>query len=480
MESLIKRMWGLAAVAAAVVAANAQAQKLTTVSVASGLSNPVFVTSPPGDTNRIFILEKNSGNTGRIRIVKNGSLLATPFLSISPVANGSEQGLLGMAFHPDYANNGKFYVNYTRGADIATVVAEYTVSADPDIANPASAKIVMIVAQPFPNHNGGWIGFGPKDGYLYIAFGDGGNGNDPQGNGQNINVLLGKMLRVDINGDDFPADPNRNYANPPTNPFVGVAGADEIWAYGLRNPWRNDFDDLTGDFFIADVGQGQIEELNFQAAASTGGENYGWRCMEGTRCTGLSGCTCNSSGLELPIHEYSHTGGNCSITGGAIYRGSTIPTLPGTYFFADYCSAKIWSLEYDGASVKNFTERTAELKPPGGTISSISSFGEDASGEIYICSLGGTVYRVKADEVPCADVKKFKVKCTNGTLKVVTKLSNTTHDGKKIAISVNGTPINVAVSGKKSVYKQGGYSGSVTVSMLSPAGCQADVVVDCS
>ena len=263
--------------------------------------------------------------------------------------------MLGLAFHPDYTTTGFFYVNYTDNLG-DTVVARYTVSAkDPNVADPDSAQTVLTQDQPFSNHNGGQVAFGP-DGYLYIALGDGGSGGDPQENGQNLNTWLGKILRVDVNGDDFPGDPNRNYAVPPDNPFVSDPNAlDEIWAYGVRNPWRCTFDRVTGDFFIADVGQGAWEEINFQPAASPGGENYGWDVLEG----GLHGpqpvpggnCfedfpqgSCNAflnGGSTLPVLEYSHSFG-CSVTGGYRYRGQLYPQLDGIYFYSDLCSGIIW------------------------------------------------------------------------------------------------------------------------------------------
>ena len=237
---------------------------------------PVFLTHAPGDQSRLFVLEK----AGRILVIKDGNLLAEPFLDLIALVHSgeNEQGLLGLAFHPDYQTNGLFYVNYIRDDDPGTVenetvIARYAVSADPDVADPDSGQTVMIVAQPRRNHNGGWIGFSP-DGYLYLAFGDGGGGNDPFQNAQNLDSLLGKLLRIDINCDGFPADPDRNYGIPPDNPFVGVAGADEIWAYGLRNPWQCSFDP-DGNLYIGDVGQASREELNFQPASSPGGEIHG-------------------------------------------------------------------------------------------------------------------------------------------------------------------------------------------------------------
>lgn len=375
---------------------------LTTTLVANGLARPLFVTHAPGDFSRIFVIEQRvgTGTTARIRIVTlpDHTLLATPFLTVSGVSTGDEQGLLGLAFHPNYASNGYFYINYTDSGGTTRIV-RYTVSADPNVADAASATAVLSISQPFANHNGGWMGFGP-DGYLYISTGDGGSANDPGNRAQNKDLLLGKMLRIDVNGDDFPGDNTKNYSNPPDNPFVGAAGADEVWAYGLRNPWRPSFDRATGDLFIADVGQGTWEEIDFQPASSQGGENYGWRCMEGNHCTGQSGCTCDincgNALLVCPIYEYNHNadGFSCSVTGGYVYRGCAIPDLVGTYFFADYCSNRIKSFRYDG-TISGLVDRTTELDPPGGaTITSITSFGEDAFGELYICDRGGEVFKI--------------------------------------------------------------------------------------
>jgi len=375
------------------------AQAITTQRIiGAGLSRPLYVTYAPGDPTRLFVVEQRSGTTGRIRVYDmiTKTLLATPFLSISPVSTGSEQGLLGLAFHPDYQNNGYLFVNYTDSGGTSRVVRYTRSTGNPNLADPNSAYAILSLAQPFSNHNGGWIEFGP-DGYLYLGFGDGGSANDPGNRAQNINLLLGKMLRIDIDGDDFPTDATRNYRIPPTNPFAGpIAGSDEIWAYGLRNPWRNSFDRETGDLWIGDVGQGAIEEVNFQPASSTGGENYGWRCMEGLNCTGLTGCTCNAPTLTMPIHTYSHSGGNCSITGGYVYRGNEICDLKGTYFFADYCSNQIWSFRLVGGAVTEFQNRTAQLAPGGGlAINTIVSFGEDFWGELYIVDLGGEVFKIR-------------------------------------------------------------------------------------
>lgn len=366
---------------------------LTTETIASGLARPLFVTHAPGDFDRIFIIEQRSGSTGRIRIfdLNTNTLLPTPFLS-QTVSTSSEQGLLGLAFHPDYETNGKFYINYTNTSG-DTIVDEFTVSANPDIADGFSRRQILFVDQPFSNHNGGWIGFGPDE-YLYVSMGDGGSGGDPGNRAQDItNQLLGKMLRIDVNGDDFPGSSAFNYAIPADNPFVGVSGDDEIWAYGLRNVWRAAFDRETGDLYMGDVGQNAIEEIDFQPASSAGGENYGWRCYEGNNAFNTFGCG-PAADYVFPIQTYSHSGGNCSITGGEVYRGCAIPELDGTYFYADYCSGQAFSFKYDGVNQTEFQSRTFEI---GGGFG-IVSFGLDAYGEMYLVRQGGTVEKiVRAD-----------------------------------------------------------------------------------
>jgi glucose/arabinose dehydrogenase len=308
--------------------------------------------------------------------VQNGQLVGTPFLDLTTkVSRGGEQGLLSMAFHPQYATNGFFFVNYT-DTNGDTRVERYRVSSDPNRADPASAKQLLFVDQPYSNHNGGHILFGP-DGMLYIGMGDGGSGGDPQGYGQNRNALLGKILRIDVNSGD-------PYGIPTNNPFVGTAGVrPEIWAYGLRNPWRLAFDRTDGTFYVADVGQNAVEEVNVVPAA-TGGQNYGWNVMEGTHCYGSSSCA--RSGLLLPVTEYSHSDG-CSVTGGVVYRGSRLAQLRGHYFYADYCQGWIRSFRY--ANNQATEQRTWDL----GSIGQILSFGEDSSSEMYVLSANGRVYR---------------------------------------------------------------------------------------
>jgi glucose/arabinose dehydrogenase len=343
--------------------------------VQSGFASPLYVTAPPGDTDRLFVVERG----GLIRIVEDGGILPTPFLDLTGLTVGSgEQGLLGLAFHPVYETNGHFYVSYT-DASGDTHLARYTVSASPDVADAASAEPILFVDQPYSNHNGGMLAFGP-DGMLYAGLGDGGSGGDPDGNGQDASTLLGSLLRLDV-------DAGLPYGVPADNPFVGHATyREEIWAYGLRNPWRFSFDRETDDLYIGDVGQNAVEEIDFQAASSMGGENYGWNVMEGTRCYSPSS-GCSQSGLTLPVAEYGHSAG-CSVTGGYVYRGSDWPDLQGRYFFGDFCSGWIRSfVAVDGAAT-DLQDHSADVAVG----LQLASFGEDGAGELYVVSLGGTLY----------------------------------------------------------------------------------------
>lgn len=341
--------------------------------VATGLSGPVYVTSPAGDP-RLFIVEQ----PGRIRIVQNGQLLPTPFLDIvSRVGSGGERGMLSVAFHPQYPVNGFFYVYFT-APDGQIRIERFTVSGNANVANPSSAKLILGVPHPRGNHNGGLALFGP-DGMLYLGLGDGGGGGDPDKNGQNPNTLLGALLRIDVNSGD-------PYGIPAGNPFAGQAGArPEIWAIGLRNPWRFAFDREGGNLYIADVGQGELEEVNVVPSARAG-VNYGWNVMEGSSCYNAS--TCNRQGLELPVLEYRHLGNACSVTGGFVYRGTAIPEIAGHYFYGDYCAGFVKSFKYQNGAATE--EKTWEL----GNIGNVTSFGQDAAGELYITSGNGTVYRI--------------------------------------------------------------------------------------
>jgi glucose/arabinose dehydrogenase len=345
---------------------------LRVVEVVDGLDSPVHLTSPPGDP-RLFVVEQ----PGVIRIIDDGELLPVPFLDLtSQVGSGGERGLLSMAFDPAYATTGFFWVNYT-DTNGDTRIERYQVSADADVANANSALLVLEVEQPFANHNGGQIAFGP-DGMLYIGMGDGGSGGDPQNHGQRRSTLLGALLRIDVR--------TAPYVIPPDNPYVDEPDArPEIWAYGLRNPWRFSFDHGTDHLYVADVGQGQWEELN-AVPADEAGVNYGWRIMEGMHC--YNATSCDETGLTLPVHEYSHADG-CSVTGGHVYRGESIPGLEGHYFYSDFCTGFLRSFRLSGGAATDHTEWET------GGVGQVLSFGEDSAGELYILSSNGSVYRLE-------------------------------------------------------------------------------------
>ena len=349
---------------------------LTLHPVTTGLDRPLGVENAGDGSGRLFVVEQD----GHIHAISaSGQMDPDPFLDISPlVLTGGERGLLGLAFHPDYEQNRRFFVAYTSRPAGANTVAEYRVSQDPERADPASGRILLAVPDPAANHNGGSLAFGP-DGYLYIAMGDGGGQNDQFGNGQNLNSLLGKILRIDV--DAAPAA-GRAYAIPPTNPFAAGGGAREIWAYGVRNPWRITFDRALGALFMGDVGGGAWEEINRQEADAPGGLNYGWPLMEGPQCRSGS-CPAN---LVAPIAAYDHDSG-CSVIGGYIYRGTAQPQLQGAYFFGDWCSGRIFSFDVAGATITVKTVLASGL--------AVSSFGEDEAGELFVVDIeGGGLYRL--------------------------------------------------------------------------------------
>ncbi len=414
--------------------------------IETGLSSPIYAASPPGDPSRLFIVQQG----GIIRIRHNGVLQASPFLDVSALltpnngtvvltiggtpttftlVRGSEQGLLGLAFAPDYATSGVFYVNYVgpRGAystntqnltaaDVGrTIIARFTRSAaNPNqastvvVTSQASVDTVLRVDQPFTNHNGGCIQFGP-DGMLYIGMGDGGSGNDPGNRALDPNSLLGKMLRIDVSSDAFPADSDRDYAIPAGNPYAVGGGAAEVWARGVRNPWRWSFDRATGDLWIGDVGQDAIEEVDFVAGNGGPGRNYGWRVREGNNTTGLSAGAFDVSNLTAPVYTYTHGSGTnqgIAVTGGYVYRGSALRAWRGRYFFGDYANGRIWSAQMINGTFSDFQDHTLALSNLGTTgsarIQLLSSFGEDANGELYITQTNGRVRKiVPQNPQPC-------------------------------------------------------------------------------
>jgi len=340
--------------------------------LSDGLSNPIFLTHSGDGSERLFVVEQN----GRIVILDKGKRLSNLFLDISSLlATGGEKGLLGLAFHPNFQKNGRYFLNYTREQDGATVIAEYQVSSNPNRSE-TQEKVLLLIPQPYGNHNGGMVAFGP-DGFLYIGMGDGGSGGDPGKRGQNRSALLGKILRIDVNQE-------APYGIPSTNPFFDGGGQPEIFAFGFRNPWRFSFDRKTGELWVGDVGQNSWEEIDLVIS----GENYGWRLMEGNHCYNpKEGCR-QSGNLRLPVTEYANAGNRCSVTGGYVYRGGDIPSLQGTYLFADYCSGEI------------FGTREGKQEILLDTDFQISSFGEDETGELYVVNHNGSLHRIIQPEAP--------------------------------------------------------------------------------
>ncbi len=399
------------------------------IPIATNLSNPLYVTHARDGSGRLFIVEQ----AGRILVMTPGATapLGTPFLDIrTKVLSGGEQGLLGLTFHPQYTTNRRFFVNYTRRGDGATIVSEFIVSVtDPNIAE-TDERIIITIGQPFANHNGGTVEFGP-DGFLYIGMGDGGAGNDPGDRAQNIEDLLGKMLRLDVNNTD-----GAPYASPATNPFFGpTAGRDEIYATGLRNPYRFSFDRATGQIYAGDVGQGQIEEIDIV----TLGGNYGWRVLEGTRCTNLGPPgSCTDPRFIPPITEYNHSGGRCSVTGGYVYRGprSTLPL--GSYIYGDFCTGEIFLINNNAASFL----RDTDLQ--------LASFGEDETGELYAVGLEGRVFRIAAPAVATTVSAANYIGSTLATESIVaafgTDFSTSTQaapDGQALPTTLAGASVRV-------------------------------------
>lgn len=422
------------------------AQTISLQSFATGFSSPLEITNA-GDS-RLFVVEKG----GLIKILNdNGTVNPTPFLDVSLlVSTTSERGLLGLAFHPDYATNGYFFINYSNTSG-NTVIARYNVSTNPDIADP-TGNILMTINQPYDNHNGGSLKFGP-DGYLYIGMGDGGSGGDPQGYAQNTTidganpsrVYLGKMLRINVNETTAPF-----YSIPATNPYFGQAGKEEIWAIGLRNPWKFSFDSSTGDLWIADVGQGNLEEINKTTFPLTTGLNYGWRCYEGNTAFNTAGCPASSS-LTFPLLDINHSTGACSITGGYVYNGTTYPNLQGKYLFTDYCDSRIGIV----TSIGNLSYSSSF---PG---NNFVSFGEDVNRELYVAAINnGTIYKITDSSLSTEDFEKNGFSVYPNPAKESFTLSNSNNIiGKTITI--------YDIAGKNVLTKTVNESNTISISTLT-------------
>jgi len=361
--------------------------QITLNSLVTGLNKPVAIANAGDGSGRLFVVEQE----GRIRIIKHDVLQRTPFLDIHDrVGCCGERGLLSVAFPPGDAGKGYFYVDYT-DTNGDTMVARFRITANPDVADPDSEEAILFVDQPYPNHNGGQLAFGLNDGYLYIGMGDGGSAGDPQNRAQNPEELLGKILRIDVESEKQP------YAVPPGNPYTRTTGyRGEIWALGLRNPWRFSFDRQTADLYIGDVGQSAREEIDFQPATSPGGENYGWHILEGTRCYNPpSGCVLPDR-YSPPAIDYDRSGGNCAVTGGFVYRGPRFPRMRGVYFYADYCSGRIWGLKRAGGAWQNALLYEAPF--------TITSFGEDEAGTLYLTDYSNGAIYALADTTPYAQL----------------------------------------------------------------------------
>ncbi len=367
------------------LAACLSAQTISLENFVSGISNPVEIVASPTSDNRLFVVQQS----GTIKIVnENGTIAPDNFLNISNLITfGGERGLLGLAFHPQFLTNRYFFVYYNNLQGSIRVSRFTANSSNPNTADVSSEKILLTIPKPFTNHNGGSIHFG-ADGYLWISTGDGGSGGDPNNNAQNKNSLLGKMLRIDVNSDNA-------YNIPSDNPFVGIDGADEIWAYGLRNGWKFSFDRTTNQVWIADVGQGDIEEIN-KVSAATPGINYGWRCYEGNTPYNTTGCA-NASTMTFPVAQYDHSGGKCSITGGYLYRGNLYTDLVGKYVFADYCSAQIGVLD---------TSNTMVWSPSFSA--NFTTFGEDNQKQLYVAA-GNTIYKIKTNNLAVSDINQANI-----------------------------------------------------------------------
>jgi glucose/arabinose dehydrogenase len=434
-------------------------------------THPLYVTHAGDGTNRVFVVQQD----GLIKVFPNDTAVtsATTFLNITAKLSSTlgEQGLLGLAFHPEYESNGYFYVNYTASNPLRTVIARYSVrSDDPNRADSLSEFVILTINQPFTTHNGGMLLFG-SDGYLYVGMGDGGSAGDPQNNAQNLQSLLGKILRIDVDTTTI----GRNYGIPPDNPFAGnpSAGREELYAWGFRNPWRFMEDVESSLLLVADVGQNSWEEID----DLTIGLNYGWRCYEGNAPYNTSGCG-PASNYTFPVKVYSHSGGNCSITGGYIYRGYRRPELTGAYIYADYCTGQTWLLRYEGGQILADSLLIDAPFP-------ISSFGVDQDEELYICNYNGNIQRFVGPPlsgIPCSDITQFQSRCRpGGLIQARVIMANSAHAGESIEISIDQVPHSVVISPSgRAVFSMSGFSpGSHTVELTDPPGCFPPVNVVC-
>jgi glucose/arabinose dehydrogenase len=387
------------ALSALALGVEAHAQPIRATPLVSGLVEPVEVAHAPGDASRLFVIER----AGKIRVVRlpSGTLLSPPFLDIDPLVKAvpGDTGLLGLAFDPSYQTSGHFYVSYTAEPEFDHALVRYSVSVgNPDLANPNSALLIWRYKRPL-GHTSGWIGFRPTDGFLYLGSGDAGTAAvpDPLNASQRLDLVFGKILRIDPSSDEFPADPNRNYSIPLGNPFGRTPGAaPEIWDHGIRNPWRCSFDRDTGDFWIADVGENEFEEVDVELVGDSGGHNYGWKCLDATFCTGYGGCDCSSSLLKAPTFSYPHSQG-VSITGGYVYRGRSMASFVGRYIFADFAVNRIFSTRLEGGIAEPFLDHSLQTSQGGVPIDFVSCFGEDDTGELYVTSyFAGKIYRIDA------------------------------------------------------------------------------------
>lgn len=445
--------------------------QLTNAFPGLSFAQPIFLTHAGDGSNRIFVVQQD----GFIKVFPNDTAAtsATTFLNIQDKlsSTGGEEGLLGLAFHPDYENNGYFYVNYTAPGPLRTVVARYSVMpGNPNKADSLSEFVVLSVNQPFSNHNGGMVMFG-VDGYLYIGLGDGGSAGDPQDHGQTLQSLLGKILRIDVDTTVGP----QNYGIPEDNPFAGnpAAGQEEIYAWGFRNPWRFSEDAASGLILVGDVGQNIWEEID----DLQNGLNYGWRCYEGNVPYNTSGCG-PMGNYTFPIKVYSHSGGNCSATGGYIYRGYRKPGFTGSYIYGDYCSGRIWLLRYENGQV---LEDSLLINSP----LSISSFGVDQDGELYICNYGGNIQRFVGPSlsgIPCSDVSQFQTRCRpGGIIQARVTMTDNSHTGEVVEVSIDQAPfpVTIGANGRGTLSQSGFGPGDHTVELTDPPACFAPVVVRC-